>query len=80
MEKGHTRHHERRCADAPSVGVLGMKQQMFIRVDTVVDNDKNSSNDRYEPLVREAIKAAIKEVLGTPKKDTTVEFDYGDPV
>lgn len=57
-----------------------MKQEMFIQVVTYVDHDKNSFNGQYEPLLKAAIAEAIKLVLGTPKKDTTMDFEYGDPV
>lgn len=58
-----------------------MKQEMFIRVVTEIDLDKQKISQRaYEGYIRNAIKAAMKEYLQTPPPKTYVEFDYGDAI
>lgn len=58
-----------------------MKQQMEILVVTEVDHDKqNALNSVYERLLADAIKKAVKEIIGTPKRATNVDITYGDPV
>lgn len=58
-----------------------MKQQMEILVTTEVDHDKQDAiNAVYERLLADAIKKAVKEIIGTPRRVTTVDITYGDPV
>ncbi len=59
-----------------------MKQRLSFIVVTDVDHDKqNCLSEIYEKALQEAVREAVKKVLGTPKKRTEVlEFEYGDPV
>lgn len=59
-----------------------MKQQLDLVVVTYIDHDKQRmTQDEYEKALQRAIAAAVREVLGTPLRDTEiVDFSYGDPV
>jgi len=59
-----------------------MRQQMEILVITEVDHDKQTVSNRvYEQKLAEAIRGAIKSVIGTPKSRTvSVDFEYSDPL
>jgi phenylpyruvate tautomerase PptA (4-oxalocrotonate tautomerase family) len=57
-----------------------MKQELNILVVTHVDDDKVGSQKAYEAELAARITQAVKDAIGTPKKDTIVDFEYGDPV
>jgi phenylpyruvate tautomerase PptA (4-oxalocrotonate tautomerase family) len=56
-----------------------VRQQLDIIV--VTDVDPGYCDAKTEKALADAIKEAVKQVLGTPKSRTdVVEFEYGDPI